>query len=215
LPSIELKGNYAWFFLRSYPSDANWLAKQKEIVPYKEQGIGFKGWNDKEDKTLSRLDSLSSVNVALLLKDKYALRKRLRDKEINEIERGIIAENGLFKIDNLYWAHQQDSIKQYWSAKKETYNYEKVEKLNNSLLDLATIKIDNIDYKDSCDCKLYIHPNLGEKGLRCYFPMKNLAEGPHLIHLRRRGFKHNQQRNITKDVYEDCFIPFYKINKDL
>ena len=33
----------------------------------------------------------------------------------------------------------------------------------------------------------------GEKGLRCYFPMKNLEEGPHLLHLERKKFYGNKK----------------------
>ena len=117
------------------------------------------------------------------------------------------------KIEGTYWKLKEDSINQVWSDKKTDYKVDQLKKLNNSLQELATITIDEINYNDSCDCKFYIHPNLGEKGLRCYFPMKNLSEGSHTLHLKRKRFRANRKNGREEEFY-DYYLPFYKINKD-
>ncbi len=214
LPSIELMGNYAWFFLRSYPSDAEWLAKNKQITPYRASGVVINGWTDEViDSTIADYESTRSSLVSELLSEKSALRKKIRTKEITKIEQGIVKQDGQFNIDATYWKVKQDSINKIWKDKKTDFKVKQLKQLNSSLLDLATITIDEINYNDSCDCKFYIHPNLGEKGLRCYFPMKNLAEGPHILHLKRKSFKANQNNEMVEE-FNDYYLPFYKINKD-
>jgi len=212
LPSIELSGNYGRFFLRSYPSDATYLESDLEIPPYKESGLVIKGWGDgKDDEKLLELDSLRSLASTKIISTRMDYRRKLRKNEINSTQPGIIKIGETLKIDSLYWQQKADSINEFWSEKKATYQLANLKKLNKSILDLATIKIDGVVYNDSCECKFYVHPNLGEKGLRCYFPMKNLVEGPHLLHLKRREFYGNK---VLKDRYEDYHIPFYKIQKD-
>ena len=214
LPSIELSGNYGRFFLRSDSYDAKWIEKEKKITPYHTPGLVINGWNSTvENDVLNKLDSLESSQKIPLLKEKASLRKKLKAKEITSVQAGIIEDNGTLKVDDLYWKEKEDSIRRVWWAKKMDYNIDRVEKLNSSLLELATIKIDEIDFKDSCDCKMYIHPNMGEKGLRCYFPMKSLEEGPHLLHLKRKYYSEKRNGDLEAS-YNDYYIPFYKINKD-
>ena len=214
LPSIELSGNYGRFFLRSDSYDAKWIEKEKKITPCHTPGLVINGWNSTvENDVLNKLDSLESSQKIPLLKEKASLRKKLKAKEITSVQAGIIEDNGTLKVDDLYWKEKEDSIRRVWWAKKMDYNIDRVEKLNSSLLELATIKIDEIDFKDSCDCKMYIHPNMGEKGLRCYFPMKSLEEGPHLLHLKRKYYSEKRNGDLEAS-YNDYYIPFYKINKD-
>jgi hypothetical protein len=214
LPSIELSGNYNRFFIRSYPSDAKWIKKNKKITPYHEEGLVIQGWNNqKKNSFLSNLDSLESAQKVVLLNERFSLRKKINAKEITAVQAGIIDNNGKLEIDEQFWKEKEDSIKQIWWDKKMNYNIDRVKKLNNSLLELTTIKIDGIDFKDSCDCKMYIHPNMGEKGLRCYFPMKSLKEGAHLLHVNRKFFSEKKNSEM-EEYYRDYYIPFYKIIKD-
>lgn len=212
LPSIELSGNYGRFFLRSFSSDAKYLESELEIPPYKESGLVITGWTDeKEDKGLHKIDSLRSKAKTGLIGARIDFRRKIKKNEIQNIVPGIIESSGGFKIDSLYWQVKEDSIDQYWSVKRRNYQLQNLNKLNKSLLDLAIIEIDGKVYNDSCECKFYLHPNMGEKGLRCYFSMKSLAEGPHLLYLKRKEFYGNK---VLKERYEDYYVPFYKIKKD-
>ncbi len=212
LPSIELTGNYGRFFLRTYPSDAEWLKNEGQNVPFKKDIVTIMDWwNDMEDEGLKALDSLKTAETVPLRTKKLALIRGIKAKKITAIESGVMEKNGILKIDSLYWENKIDSVERIWWEKKEAYKLNKYKKLNNSILELATIKIDDVDFTDSCDCKFYVHPNLGEKGLRCYFPMENLAEGPHTLHLKRKEFYGNENK---LERYYDFYIPFYKIIKD-
>lgn len=213
LPSIELKGNYGWFFLRTYPKDANWLKKEKQLTPYRESGLVVDGWTDEvQDTLLNNLEEQRSTASTALIAQRVDLRRKIKNKEIEQLDAGLLEESGQFIIDEAYWKTKEDSLNRYWWDKKQEYKLDKLKKLNNSLLELATIEIDNIPYNDSCECKFYIHPNLGEKGLRCYFPMKNLAEGSHLLYLSRKEFYGNEEH--IREAFYDHHVPFYKINKD-
>jgi len=213
LPSIELQGNYGWFFLRTYPSDARWLKEEQKITPYKESGLVIDGWTDEvENKILSNFDSLESAQKVNLRSKKAALRTELKAKEVTLLQSGLMEEDGTLKIDEDYWKEKIDSVGRYWWDKKQAHKLKQLKKLNNSLLDLATITIDGVNYKDSCDCKFYIHPNLGEKGLRCYFPMKTMEEGPHLLQMKRKVFANKREGEVEE--HWDYYVPFYKINKD-
>ncbi|MEM1122726.1 MAG: hypothetical protein AAGJ18_19940, partial [Bacteroidota bacterium] len=212
LPSVELTGNYGRFFLRSYASDAKYLEDELRIPPYKESGLVIKGWtDDKEDKQLQSLDSLRSNEMVALIKERTELRRKLKKNEITQIQLGVVRENGLFEFDSLFWQQKEDSIQQIWTKKKKDYQLANLKKLNKSLLDLATITIDGVSFNDSCECKFYVHPNMEEKGLRCYFPLKGLTEGPHMLRLKRKEFYGNKAQ---KEHYVDYHVPFYKIQKD-
>ena len=91
------------FFLRTYPMDANWLKKEKQIAPYKESGLVIDGWTDEaQDTVFNKLETSRTDLVANLLSQKLSLRKKLRGKEITQIETGLMEENGQFKIDEEY-----------------------------------------------------------------------------------------------------------------
>lgn len=213
LPSIELTGNYGRFFLKSYQKDSYWLEDEKEIQPYKSAGINYHGWGDVlEDSKIKLLDSLSNQDISQIFATKRVLRKKIRDKEITEVATGLTMDKGKITVDDIYWDAKLDSIRAYWQEKMDAFELNKAQKISKSILDLAEISIDGISYNDSCECKFYIHPNLGEKGLRCYFPMNNLAEGSHLLHLKRTrilGAKEDYRKEKR-----DFYIPFYKIQKD-
>ena len=212
LPSIELTGNYGRFFLRTYPSDADWLKNEQGNIPFKKDIVTVMDWwSNMEDKGLKELDSLKTKEVVPFRAKKLALIRGIKAKKITAVELGVIEKNGVLKVDSLFWENKIDSIERIWWEKREAYKLNKLKKLSNSILELATIKIDEVDITDSCDCKFYVHPNLGEKGLRCYFSMKKLAEGPHTLHLNRKEFYGSKNK---KERYYDFYIPFYKINKD-
>lgn len=209
LPSIELSGSHASFFLRSYPSDTKWLEKEKKIIPYKKEGLSYKGIKDvRQDSLYDKLQEERSAELATLGKTRRALRKQLRDNEITAVAIGIEEIEGKFQLDLPYWESQKDSIAATWEDKITTYNRNKIQKLNNSMLELARIHIDGVPYNDSCDCKFYIHQNWGERGLKCYFSMEHLSSGKHLLHLERGFYKTRTERLDTTHHY----VPFYKID---
>jgi len=209
LPSIELKGNYGWFFLRSYPDDTEWLENKQGLILYKKTGIHLKHWRDtKTDSLYETLLSQKSSDKATLIKKRIALSKALKTGEISQLQTGLLEENKRLVLDMDYWSSKKDSIDAYWQKEQDKFQRNKLQTINKNLLDLAKITIDSIPYNDKCDCKFYIHPNSNEKGLRCYFPMKALAEGPHTLHLERK--RHYDEEEGFKATHQ-YYVPFYKI----
>ncbi|MEM6319121.1 MAG: hypothetical protein AAF960_15715 [Bacteroidota bacterium] len=212
LPSVELSGNYGRFFLRTYSSDAKWLKETQQIPPFKQEGVSFNGWGEEfKDPEFVKMDSLESAAVSAFFGRRRTLRKQLKKGETVDDLTGLKELNGELVIDEPYWEEKGDSIRAYWWKVKKEYELEKLANLKNGILSLAEIRIDDQVYTDSCECKFYTHPNLGEKGLRCYFPMKNLAEGEHLLHLKRRLFS---GRKFDKEEVADYYVPFYKIDRE-
>ncbi|MEM1324436.1 MAG: hypothetical protein AAGI23_00700 [Bacteroidota bacterium] len=209
LPSIELSGNYAWFFLRSYPSDNEWIEQQ--IPPYRKLGITINGNNSSKLDTLyQKIQDDESREVAAVIRKRRELRKAIEAGTVEASTIGVINKSGEIELDNRYWKNQRDSVDQYWEAKKGAYRTDKLNRLKATLLSVATITIDDIPYTDSCDCKFYLHPNVGEKGLRCYFPINNLAFGAHQLHLERQFYDDESEEFYTTDY----FVPFYKVENN-
>jgi hypothetical protein len=205
LPSIELSGNYTWLFLRSYPSDNKWIEQQ--ITPYKKSGVTIDGFDNRVDTLYENIEAERSSQLADLIRKRRAVNKAIKAGATDTVSVGIIDKAGTIQIDSTYWEAQRDSVEAYWEKELTAYQVDKVKRLKNSLLSVATIRMDSIDYTDSCECRFYIHPNIGERGLRCYFPLQSLDMGLHILHLERQFYDDDNDVFNTTDYY----IPFYKV----
>ena len=106
--------------------------------------------------------------------------------------------------DTINWDLQEEEIMDKWKDSLISFNNNKIQTIKDSLQGLVDIQIDKINYNDSLSCKFYTHPNLGEKGLLCYFPTRHLSDGEHLMELRRRVF--NRDLTSTTWYYP---VPFW------
>ncbi len=212
LPSIEMSGNFGWFFLRSYPRDAQYLESQQNIIPYKKSGLVMRHFKDtRKDSLYEEIEINRSAAKVQLIKARQELSKQLKKGVIPDLKLGFKKEGEKHVISDTYWSSKKDSIDQYWDAQIDAFQKNKLRRLNNEIFNLAEVFIDDIPYNEKCDCKFYIHPNIGERGLRCYFPIKELAEGPHLMLVKRKRFHGSENQDVTTDEYH---IPFYKINRN-
>jgi len=75
------------------------------------------------------------------------------------------------------------------------------------MLDANEILIDGISYTDSLKCKFYMHPNMSEKGLLCYFPTDSIDKGEHLLTLLNKTYSEMARDSINTKVIH---IPFWK-----
>lgn len=205
LPSLEVTSNQTWLFLKSYPSDNEWL--KKKITPFKKSGITFEGINDRQTDTLyEAIKKQQASAMADVIRNRRAITKQLEEEQINRIQPGVIQQGGKLKLDSLYWQNKRDSTDRYWDQRKIKYTKNRLNKITNSLLEVSKLTIDGIPYNDSCTCKFYIHPNIGEKGLRCYFPVESLENGFHTIHLKRKFYDEEEDDFRTRNYY----VPFLK-----
>ena len=101
--------------------------------------------------------------------------------------------------------------KQHWDAILDSLHQNKLDKIQNIFKDINQIYIDDIPYNDQLNCKFYIHPNLGEKGLLCYFPTDSLTLGNHLLTLKRTTYN---TRELDSLVIKEINIPFMFMGKE-
>jgi len=47
-----------------------------------------------------------------------------------------------------------------------------------------TMKIDSVEVVNNLDCSYFIHPNMGEAGMLCYFPLSAYENGRHQVDIR-------------------------------
>lgn len=214
LESKVLTGRYASLFLRSTPNDADWLAINKGITPFETPGFQFNFFtkNRLRDSTAIKLDRKMSVAIKRFYDKRRTINKSIKSKIVpqNKAE-GTKLLDGKLVLDEIYWESKIDSTIAFWKTKKEVANQQKHEYLLESILALHDIQIDNVPYNDSCDCSFYIHPNLGEKGLLCHFPMKNLKEGKHILKVARDWYSPNAADSLATTTHH---IPFMKIDKE-
>jgi len=164
LPSIEMSGNYGRFFLRSYPRDAQYLESQQNIIPYKKSGLVMRDFRDtRKDSLYEEIEANRSTAKVQLIRAKQEMSKQLKKRIIPEQKIGFKKEGEKYVLSDDYWSSKKDSIDKYWDAQIDAFQKNKLLRLNNEILNLAEVFIDDISYNDKCDCKFYIHPNIGEK----------------------------------------------------
>jgi len=214
LESKVLTERYTSIFLRSTPNDADWLAINKGIMPFENPGFQFNFFknNTLRDSTEIKLSQKMTTGIKYFYDKRRAINKTIKSQPLskNKIKGTKIVADTLV-LDKAYWETKIDSTIAFWKAKKEVANQEKHEYLRQSILELHDIQIDNIPYNDSCDCSFYIHPNLGEKGLLCHFPIKNLKEGKHILKVARDWYSINAEDSLRTTTHH---IPFMKIDKE-
>ena len=224
IPSKVITKNYGELFLRIYHDDQIYFENKKGISPYDSKGFLHKirgsNKNREKDKTQTQLKETRDSILRLHILDKVTIIKQLRKDSLVTPISGMKILNAKTVLDTSYWKNQRDSIEDAWEDKIKKAKIEKIYNIKDAFLELNTVSIDNIPYNDSLSCKFYLHPNLGERGLLCFYPTKNLDEGEHLLKIEREYY--STTTKISGDAaIEDIIdsdttvrvIPFY-IYKD-
>ena len=218
LPSKIITKNYGQVFLRMYHKDQIYFENKKGISSYDKKGFLHDtrgGSNKEEDLIQTTIKSERDSVIKLHILEKVAVIKKMRNGLLTQQILGTKMMDENIVLDTLFWKNKRDSIKQVWDKKIKKAKGEKVSNIRDAMLELNEITIDDIPYNDSLSCKFYIHPSLGERGLLCFFPTKNLQDGPHLMELERKVFTNRirlNKDNIEVDTIQRI-IPFY-IYKD-
>lgn len=201
LSAYEYERDEASIFLEYEKEDSDILKKKlPEITPYKKVGFGHNSFSRKEkDENYNALESHEIKEILFMLSVTN------NEEQFDYLD--------LFK-DKLNYYQQfgpehQDSlrtlIKQAHLAQEIEYRRNKSETIKDGLLELYSIQVDGIEYRDSMNCKFYTHENMGEKGLLCYFSIKQLSHGEHLIRLKKKNSLNGGSRRM--------FLPFRKLNQ--
>lgn len=224
IPSKVITENYSQLFLRIYQRDEDYFEKKKGISAYDKKGILYRfrseEKNREEDEIQEGLKTLRDSILRIHILEKVAIIKQLRKDSLTSLTLGTKMLDEKIVLDTSYWKGQRDSIEAAWEVKIKKAKEEKVYNIKDAILDLNKVSIDDIPYNDSLSCKFYIHPNLGERGLLCFFSTKSLNDGEHLLKVKRKDFRWNTsisldtietQTNIVDSTIK--IVPFY-IYKD-
>ncbi|MCF6296718.1 MAG: hypothetical protein L3J08_01840 [Flavobacteriaceae bacterium] len=207
LSNYEITGNYASVFLRQFGGDEELLSNKYKITAYRKSGLKhemFKG--NVQDSAIFKLKNKKYSAVLSLLRQK----KKIKKDSLNfYFKNNFIKDFDGERILNLndYIEYKIDSTKKVWNKRIGKEEEKRILQIQSALLDANQIFIDGIPFNDSLKCKFYIHPNMNEKGLLCYFPTDSLNKGEHLLTLYNKVYDKKEKDSIkTKTIH----IPFWK-----
>jgi len=211
LSNYEITSNYANIFIRQGGIDEELLSNKYNITAYRKSGLRHNLFKGKiQDSTVLNLENQKSTALVKLIKQH---RKAKKDSLNSKFKRSFKERFNAGKYDksilNLddYMRYERDSMKKVWNKRIEKEKEKKLIQIQSALLDANQIFIDDISYNDSLKCKFYIHPNMNEKGLLCYFPTDSLNIGEHLLTLRSKIYDEKTKDSIKIRTVN---IPFWK-----
>ena len=211
LSDYEITGNYASIFLRQFGGDEELLSNKYNLTAYRKSGLRhemFKG--DIQDSTILNFKNQKFSTVLKLRKQRKKIKKdslnsNFKKSFVKAFNDGIY-DKSIRNLDD-YMKYKIDSTKKVWNKKIGKEEEKRIIKIKSALLDANQIFIDGISYNDSLMCKFYIHPNMNEKGLLCYFPTNSLFKGEHLLTLQYKLYDTNEKDSIK---IKTKYIPFLK-----
>ncbi len=211
LSNYEITSNYANVFIRQGGIDEELLSNKYNITAYRKSGLRHNLFKGKvQDSIILNLENQKSTALLKLIKQH---RKFKKDSLNTKFKRNFKERFNAGKYDksilniNDYMRYERDSMKKVWNKRIEKEKEIKLVRIQSALLDANQIFIDDISYNDSLKCKFYIHPNMNEKGLLCYFPTDSLNIGEHLLTLRSKIYDEKAKDSIKIRTVN---IPFWK-----
>jgi hypothetical protein len=162
------------------------------------------------DSTILNLENQKSTALLKLIKQRRGIKKDTLNSKFksNFMKRFNAGEfdKSILNLDD-YMKYKRDSTIMTWDKRIENEKEKTIVQIQTALLDANQILIDGVSYNDSLKCKFYIHPNMNEKGLLCYFPTDSINKGEHLLTLHYKRYDNQAIDSIkTRTVY----IPFWK-----
>ncbi|MCF6347112.1 MAG: hypothetical protein L3J20_02275 [Flavobacteriaceae bacterium] len=211
LSNYEVTNNYASVFIRQAGIDEELLSNKYNITPYRKSGLRHNLFKGKvRDSAILNLENLKSTALLKLIKQHRAIKKdSLNSKLKSNFMKRFNASKDDKSILNLddYMRYERDSMRKVWNRRIEKEKEKKLLQIQLSLLDANQILIDGVSYNDSLKCKFYIHPNMNEKGLLCYFPTDSINKGEHLLTLNYKIYDKKAKDSI---IIRTVNIPFWK-----
>ena len=96
------------------------------------------------------------------------------------------------------WYQALDEIDSDYTNQKYLYQEERISNIKEGLKNLYSVKLDTVEINDDLECEYYIHPNMKERGLMCYYPIDSLTSGKHML-------------KIYKEDVRSIRVPFRKV----
>ena len=79
-----------------------------------------------------------------------------------------------------------DEISSDYSDQRWTYQEERIIKIKEALKNLYSVKLDDLEINDELECEYYIHPNMRERGIMCYYSIDSLSSGKHMLKINKK-----------------------------
>ena len=196
LGKYEVSDNYQTIFLRMIGEDNAYLEKIMGVQPNLKTGFIMEIQNEYVE------DSTEENIIKYFTKENARLSKLRMESKDERIKSAI--------------SRQVDSLKDVKKDSLDRY-YKQINDLRlQSFLTIFDMEIDGIPYTDSLSCRWFIHPNKGEKGVLCYFPVKNMPPGWHKVHVKRKKYeeRYDDRLKQKRDTFliEHTEVPFFKKN---
>ena len=209
LPSKIFTHNYGQVFLRIRQWDNDYFKIRKKISHYSKEGISHtirgKKRNQIKDPKIEAIEAQRDSFLRILILEKVSVIKKIRAKKlVHPVVGTRFVEEGI-QLDTIYWTSQVDSITNSWKEVMKEVERQKAYSLIDAVLELNELTINDTPFNDSLTCKFYIHPNINERGLLCFFPLRSLKDGEHILHLERHTY---QARKDTVNTHSHN-IPFF------
>ena len=211
LSNYEITSDYASVFIRQAGIDEKLLSNKYDITAYRKSGLRHNLFKGKiTDSTILNLENQKSTALLRLIKQRRQIKKdtlnsKFKSNFMKRFNAGKF-DKSILNLDD-YMKYKRDSTIKTWDKRIENENEKKIVQIQTALLDANQILIDGVSYNDSLKCKFYIHPNMNEKGLLCYFPTDSINKGEHLLTLHYKRYDNQATDSIkTRTVY----IPFWK-----
>ena len=99
-------------------------------------------------------------------------------------------------------------IENRYRKSRKAFSEDKLNKVKSAILKNYSFELNDVDYKDSLVCSFFIHPNMHEQGLMCYFPIDSLESGQHMIRLLKR---YDRNDCVDNCPYFEKYLPFRKL----
>jgi len=180
------KGKAGKLFLEYREQDETRLKERNSMLtPFRKKDLRLKLFSSNQAK-----DSLDAAILKEEIKELRILRQaQKKDKLEGYTDQKAIDLFESFKEEIKNQDKQClkcDIEKKYRELRRDHYK-EKIELTVELLRDLNTIKINGKEWNNNLDCSFYIHPNMHERGLLCYFETDSLAVGKNFLEIDRNS----------------------------
>ena len=209
LAESEISHSNGKLFFPFHKEDFNLLRYKYNLTPLNEYGFQHVFFDYVvEDTVLQYINKTEGAELLKLRRAERAARKsgELPKPKLSKSENGAAEgfsvgfKSGKYgdreRIPTNKYEASRDSVRKYWAAYRDDYVNGKILAIKNALLDANQIYIDDLPYKDQLTCKLFTHPNLGEKGIQCYFPTDSLPDGEHILRWERKTYNPHKLDSI-------------------
>ena len=192
LPSYEVSSSELKIFLRYTSKDDEKIKElYPNLYPFRKRGLRHKlFFSNREKDGSNKLDSLETLEISIAR---------------SIIRKGIVPEDAdpdlVAKFKNYTeseWYQALDEIDSDYTNQKYLYQEERISNIKEGLKNLYSVKLDTVEINDDLECEYYIHPNMKERGLMCYYPIDSLTSGKHML-------------KIYKEDLRAIRVPFRKV----